>query len=50
MVLSNKAILVVLWELFPNHPNLLPAYFSPKELIEQNLGKGTNKRKRKLEK
>jgi glutathionylspermidine synthase len=24
MVLSNKAILSVLWELFPNHPNLLP--------------------------
>ena len=27
MVLSNKGILAVLWELFPNHPNLLPAYF-----------------------
>lgn len=27
MLLSNKAILPVLWELFPNHPNLLPAYF-----------------------
>jgi glutathionylspermidine synthase/effector-binding domain-containing protein len=26
MVLSNKAILAVLWEMFPNHPNLLPAY------------------------
>lgn len=26
MILSNKAILPVLWELFPNHPNLLPAY------------------------
>jgi glutathionylspermidine synthase len=25
MVLSNKAILAVLWEMFPNHPNLLPA-------------------------
>ena len=30
MMLSNKAILPVLWELFPNHPNLLPAYFEPK--------------------
>jgi glutathionylspermidine synthase len=29
MILSNKAILVILWELFPNHPNLLPASFSP---------------------
>jgi glutathionylspermidine synthase len=28
-LLSNKAILAVLWELFPDHPNLLPAYFSP---------------------
>jgi glutathionylspermidine synthase len=27
MVLSNKGILAILWELFPNHPNLLPAYF-----------------------
>lgn len=27
MLLSNKAILVILWKLFPNHPNLLAAYF-----------------------
>jgi len=27
MLLSNKAILPVLWELFPGHPNLLPASF-----------------------
>jgi glutathionylspermidine synthase len=27
MVLSNKGILAVLWELFPGHPNLLPATF-----------------------
>jgi len=26
MLLSNKAILAILWELFPDHPNLLPAY------------------------
>jgi len=26
MLLSNKAMLVVLWELFPGHPNLLPCY------------------------
>jgi len=26
MVLSNKAILPILWELFPGHRNLLPAY------------------------
>ena len=29
MILSNKAILPLLWELFPNHPNLLPASFTP---------------------
>ena len=28
-LLSNKAILAVLWELFPDHPNLLPAYLTP---------------------
>jgi glutathionylspermidine synthase len=26
MLLSNKALLPVLWELFPGHPNLLPAF------------------------
>ena len=29
MLLSNKAILAVLWQLFPDHPNLLPAFFEP---------------------
>ena len=28
-LLSNKGILAVLWELFPNHPNLFPAYRCP---------------------
>lgn len=33
MLLSNKALLAVLWELFPGHPNLLPAYLGdPREL------------------
>ncbi len=33
MLLSNKAILAILWELFPNHPNLLECYFdTPKTL------------------
>ncbi|MFN0164467.1 MAG: glutathionylspermidine synthase family protein [Burkholderiales bacterium] len=27
MILSNKALLPLLWELNPGHPNLLPAYF-----------------------
>jgi glutathionylspermidine synthase len=29
MLLSNKGLLPILWELFPGHPNLLPAYFEP---------------------
>ena len=28
MLLSNKGLLPILWELFPEHPNLLPAYES----------------------
>jgi glutathionylspermidine synthase len=32
MLLSNKALLVILWELFPDHPNLLPAYYEPGRL------------------
>ena len=31
MLLSNKAILPVLWELYPDHPNLLAAYFTPQK-------------------
>ena len=26
-ILSNKGVLPLLWEMFPGHPNLLPAYF-----------------------
>ncbi len=34
MLLSNKALLAILWELHPNHPNLLPAYLDgPRELV-----------------
>ncbi len=32
MVASNKGILAVLWELFPGHPNLLPAHLEPGRL------------------
>ena len=32
MLLSNKALLAVLWELYPGHPNLLPAYYDPEPL------------------
>ena len=26
-ILSNKGLLALLWEMFPGHPNLLPAFF-----------------------
>lgn len=26
-ILSNKALMPLLWQMFPNHPNLLPSYF-----------------------
>jgi glutathionylspermidine synthase len=29
LILSNKGILPILWEMFPSHPNLLPAYTTP---------------------
>jgi glutathionylspermidine synthase len=33
MLLSNKALLAVLWERHPGHPNLVPAYVDgPREL------------------
>ncbi|MEU7100190.1 glutathionylspermidine synthase family protein [Streptomyces longwoodensis] len=35
MLLSNKALLAVLWELYPGHPNLLPAHLDgPRELAD----------------
>jgi glutathionylspermidine synthase len=32
MILSNKGILPILWEMFPDHPNLLPSHTSPEPL------------------
>lgn len=32
MVLSNKGILPILWEMYPGHPNLLPSYFDASKL------------------
>jgi glutathionylspermidine synthase len=34
MLISNKALLVVLWELYAGHPNLLPAYFQQGDLVD----------------
>ena len=37
----NKGLLPVLWEMFPNHPNLLPAYFErytiPGDFVQKPL-------------
>lgn len=33
MLLANKGLLAILWEMFPHHPNLLPAYLgNPRDL------------------
>jgi glutathionylspermidine synthase len=32
MILSNKSILPILWQLYPNHPLLLAAFFEPSSL------------------
>ncbi|MBP9722920.1 MAG: glutathionylspermidine synthase family protein [Gammaproteobacteria bacterium] len=40
MLLSNKALLPILWKLFPGHENLLPAYDSLSEAVHKN---GNNK-------
>lgn len=34
MILSNKAILPILWHLFPNHPLLLKSYFDQGDLVD----------------
>jgi glutathionylspermidine synthase len=34
MILSNKSILPILWQLYPNHPLLLPAFFEPDSLTD----------------
>lgn len=39
MLLSNKGLLPVLWELFPDHPNLLPAYESAGPLGDRYIRK-----------
>jgi len=31
LVLANKSVLALLWEMFPGHPNLLPAFFTTKD-------------------
>ncbi len=40
MLLSNKGLLPILWELFPGHPNLLPAYFSAEDFMPGEADRG----------
>ncbi|MEX0447083.1 glutathionylspermidine synthase family protein [Xenorhabdus sp. SGI246] len=35
-IISNKALLPMLWKMFPDHPNLLPAYFADERPAEMN--------------
>lgn len=35
-IISNKALLPMLWKMFPNHPNLLPAYFADEHYPEMD--------------
>ncbi|MDQ3402314.1 MAG: glutathionylspermidine synthase family protein [Actinomycetota bacterium] len=39
MILSNKAILAVLWEMYPGHPNLLPAFIDQPGLLTEYVRK-----------
>lgn len=44
MLLSNKAILPILWELFPGHANLLPAFTTREPLGDNYVRKPTRGR------
>ena len=39
MLVNSKGLLPILWELFPGHPNLLPAYDSPEPLGQEYIRK-----------
>lgn len=39
MILSNKGLLALLWEHFPNHPNLLPSFFDKTQLQGKSVRK-----------
>jgi glutathionylspermidine synthase len=38
-LLSNKAILAVLWEMYPGHPNLLPTYLDEPHVLTEYVRK-----------
>ncbi|HEY0638821.1 MAG TPA: glutathionylspermidine synthase family protein [Pseudonocardiaceae bacterium] len=39
MILSNKALLAVLWEMYPGHPNLLPAFIDDPGFLTEYVRK-----------
>lgn len=39
MLLSNKALLAILWEMHPGHPNLLPAYLDQPGILTEYVRK-----------
>ena len=39
MLLSNKALLAVLWEMHPGHPNLLPAFLDQPGILTEYVRK-----------
>ena len=39
MMWSNKAVLAVLWEMFPGHPNLLPTFHDPRRISGDYVSK-----------
>jgi glutathionylspermidine synthase len=39
MLLSNKAILAVLWEMYPGHPNLLPTFLDQPGILTEYVRK-----------
>eukprot|EP00026_Physarum_polycephalum_P009258 Phypoly_transcript_09374.p1 GENE.Phypoly_transcript_09374~~Phypoly_transcript_09374.p1 ORF type:complete len:321 (+),score=52.72 Phypoly_transcript_09374:302-1264(+) len=47
MILSNKGILPLLWEMYPEHPNLVPAYFTPHESFQGSFVKKKIKKEKK---
>lgn len=44
MMMSNKAVLTVLWDMFPGHPNLLPASFDPRAMKGDYVSKPVHAR------
>lgn len=39
MLLAGKGLLAILWELFPDHPNLLPAFLQPGRIAGPEIAK-----------